>query len=51
MSDEIKKDEQVPDVKAEPSSEPLPVSELDKVAGGISIVKHLDKASPKLYEL
>jgi hypothetical protein len=34
MSDEIKKDEQVPEAGAELSSEPLPESELDKVVGG-----------------
>ena len=58
MSDEIKKDEQVPDVKTEPSSESLSESELDQVAGGaagkvtfnpFSITKHVDKASPVLF--
>jgi hypothetical protein len=34
MSDEIKKDEQAPEVKTEPSGESLPASELDKVVGG-----------------
>jgi hypothetical protein len=34
MSDEIKKDEQVPEVKTEIPGESLPESELDKVAGG-----------------
>jgi hypothetical protein len=46
MSDEIKKDEQVPEVKTEPSGESLPESELEKVAGG----KLLDAATPKLHE-
>jgi hypothetical protein len=34
MSDETKKDEQVPEVKTEPSGEPLPESELKQVVGG-----------------
>jgi hypothetical protein len=34
MSDEIKKDEQAPEVKTEPSGESLPESELAKVVGG-----------------
>ncbi len=46
MSDEIKKDEQVPEVITE-SSEPLPESELEKVAGGVHPV---DKASPVLMQ-
>jgi type VI protein secretion system component Hcp len=50
MSDEIKKDEQVPEVKTEQSSEPLPESELEKVAGGLSVVHHVDKASPVLMQ-
>jgi type VI protein secretion system component Hcp len=58
MSDEIRKDEQAPEVKTEVSAESLPESELDKVAGGaagkvtfnpFSITKHLDKASPVLF--
>lgn len=53
MSDEIKKDEQVPEVKTEPSGKPLPEPELDKVVGGLQpdlhIVKHVDKASPNLF--
>jgi type VI protein secretion system component Hcp len=60
MSDEIKKDEQVPEVKTEPSSESLPESELEKVAGGkanaegkanfhdLSFVHNVDKSSPVL---
>jgi type VI protein secretion system component Hcp len=56
MSDEIKKDEQVPEVKTEVSSEPLPESELDKVAGGkasvhdLSFTHNVDKASPVLLQ-
>lgn len=56
MSDEIKKDEQVPEVKTEVSSEPLPESELGKVAGGkasihdFNITRNVDKASPVLME-
>jgi type VI protein secretion system component Hcp len=60
MSDEIKKDEQVPAVKTEPSGESLPESELEKVAGGaaggkvtfnpFSITRKVDKASPKLLD-
>ena len=55
MSDEIKKDEQVPAVMTE-SSEPLPESELDKVAGGkvslhdFSFTHNVDKASPVLMQ-
>jgi hypothetical protein len=41
MSDETKKDEQVPEVKTEPSGEPLPESELKQVVGGT--------ASPNLF--
>jgi hypothetical protein len=48
MSDEIKKDEQVPESKTEVSSEPLPESELEKVAGGI--VRQVDMASPILMQ-
>ena len=33
MSDELKKDEQTPEVKTEPSGDSLPESELEKVAG------------------
>jgi Type VI secretion system effector, Hcp len=45
MSDEIKKDEQVPEVKTEPSGEPLPEKELsaedlNNVAGG-NIVQNI----------
>jgi type VI protein secretion system component Hcp len=50
MSDEIKKDEQVPEVKTEPSGESLPESELEKVAGGRPITKLVDVSSAKLYE-
>lgn len=53
MSDEPKKNEQAPEIKTEPSGEPLPESELDKVAGGLApfhIVKLLDKSSAKLFE-
>lgn len=50
MSDEIKKDEQVPELKTEVFSEPLPESELDKVAGGFSFVHYVDKASPILMQ-
>jgi type VI protein secretion system component Hcp len=58
MSDEIKNEEQVPEVKTDVSGESLPESELEKVAGGaagkvtfnpFSITKHLDKASPVLF--
>jgi hypothetical protein len=61
MSDELKKDEQAPEVKTEPSGEPLPESELQKVEGGtgagagkvhiepISVPILVDKASPKLF--
>ena len=58
MSDEPKKDEQVPEVKTEVSGESLPESELEQVAGGgevagggkvnhsdLSVQKFLDKAS------
>ena len=54
MSGEIKKDEQVPEVKTEVSSEPLPESELEKVAGGkasvhdLNFTHNVDKASPVL---
>jgi hypothetical protein len=41
MTDEIKKDEQTPEVKTEPSGEPLPESELKQVVGGT--------ASPNLF--
>jgi hypothetical protein len=34
MSDELKKDEQAPEVKTEVSGESLPESELEKAAGG-----------------
>jgi type VI protein secretion system component Hcp len=51
MSDEPKKDEQVPQVKTEVSGETLPESELEKVAGGRPIMKVLDVSSAKLYEL
>jgi hypothetical protein len=37
MSDEIKKDGQVPEVKTEPSGEPLPESELAKAVGGVRL--------------
>jgi type VI protein secretion system component Hcp len=56
MSDEIKKDEQVPEIMTEQSSEPLPESELDKVAGGkvslhdLSFTHNVDKASPVLMQ-
>jgi hypothetical protein len=57
MSDEPKKDEQVPEVKTEPTGESLPESELEKVAGGakgegratfhdLSFVHNVDKSSP-----
>jgi hypothetical protein len=58
MSDELKKDEQAPEVKTELSGESLPESELDKVAGGttnkitfnpFSITRKVDKASPVLF--
>ena len=62
MSDEIKKDEQVPEVKTEASGESLPESELEKVAGGgtvtgagkvnvteFSITQKADISSPKLF--
>jgi hypothetical protein len=37
VSEEPKKDEQTPEVKAEPSSEPLPEKDLDKVVGGEAV--------------
>jgi hypothetical protein len=59
MSDEPKKDEQVPEVKTELSGESLPESELEKVSGGgkqvaggresrqeFSITKFLDASTP-----
>jgi type VI protein secretion system component Hcp len=54
MSDETRKNEQVPEVKKEVSSEPLPESELEKVAGGkasvhdLNFTHNVDKASPVL---
>jgi type VI protein secretion system component Hcp len=57
MSDEPKKDEQVFDVKTEPSGESLPESELEQVAGGaggrtqhgdFSFTKFVDVSSPLL---
>jgi type VI protein secretion system component Hcp len=56
IKDEIKKDEQVPEVKTELSSEPLPESELEKVAGGkasvhdLNFTHNVDKASPVLLQ-
>jgi type VI protein secretion system component Hcp len=59
MSDELKKDEQAPEVKTELSGESLPESELEKAAGGaagkvtfnpFSITRKIDVSSPKLYE-
>ena len=47
MSDEPKKDEQAPEEKTEVSGESLPEKELEQVAGGFSVVKHVDKACPK----
>jgi type VI protein secretion system component Hcp len=61
MSNEPKNDEQAPEVKTGPSGEPLPESELEKVAGGtgagegkvslkpISVPILVDKASPTLF--
>ena len=60
MSDELTKDEKAPEVKAEPSGESLPESELDQIAGGtanagkvtfnpFSITRHVDKASPVFF--
>jgi hypothetical protein len=58
MSDELKKDEQVPEVKTEVSGESLPESELERVAGGaagkvtfnpFSITRKVDKASPVFF--
>jgi type VI protein secretion system component Hcp len=55
MSDEIKKDEQIPEVKTEPIGESLPESELEQVAGGaggrtrhqdFSFTKFVDVSSP-----
>jgi type VI protein secretion system component Hcp len=50
MSDEIKKDEQAPEAKTELSSQPLPESELEKVAGGLTFTHPVDKASPVLMQ-
>ena len=58
MSDEIKKDEQVSEVKTDVSGESLPESELEKVAGGaagkvtfnpFSITRKIDVSSPSLF--
>lgn len=43
MRDEIKKDEQAPEVKTQPSGESLPVSELDKVVGGEAVTFNYGK--------
>jgi hypothetical protein len=37
MSDQPKKDQQTPEVKTEPSCEPLSESELDKAVGGTEV--------------
>lgn len=37
MSDEIKKDDQVPEPKTEATGEPLPEPELDKAVGGTAV--------------
>jgi type VI protein secretion system component Hcp len=51
MSDETKK--HTPELKAEAFSNPLPESELEKVAGGVhdlSFTRTVDKASPVLMQ-
>jgi type VI protein secretion system component Hcp len=57
MSDEPKKDEQVPKVKTEPTGESLSESELEQVAGGdkatfheLNITHTIDKSSPVLLQ-